>query len=92
MSLTPPWSPEYAAENSSQPLVNVCISFGILETFFIIAFVFSWHYNRRNSNSSKTFYLLILFGYVFCFGGVVVGIRMDSPATVHGKTPLIMRL
>jgi hypothetical protein len=79
MSLTP----KHVAPNSSQPLVNVCISFGILETFFIISFIFSWHYNRRNSNSSKTFYLLILFGYVFCFGGVVVGIRKDGSSAIQ---------
>ncbi|KAH7125754.1 hypothetical protein B0J11DRAFT_419656, partial [Dendryphion nanum] len=73
-------TPEYAAENSSQPLLNVCISFGILETFFIISFIFSWHYNRRNSNNSKTFYLLILLGYIFCFAGVVSGILMITIA------------
>lgn len=67
---------ENASENASQPLVNVCIAFAILETFFIIAFMLSWHFNRdNNNNNTKGVYALILVGYIFCFGGVVLGIR-----------------
>lgn len=65
-------------ENSSQPLLNVCISFAILETFFIIAFVFSWYFH--NGNNNKSVFYLVLLGYLFCFAGVVIGIRRSNIA------------
>jgi uncharacterized membrane protein YedE/YeeE len=59
----------------AQLLIDVCIAFAVLETFFIAAFILSWHFNRdNNSNNTKGLYALILTGYIFCFGGVVIGI------------------
>lgn len=75
MGANPPWSPDYAAENSSQPLLNVCISFAILETFIIIAFIFSWYFDNSPKSNLKPVLYMILVGYVFCFAGVVLGIR-----------------
>jgi hypothetical protein len=67
------------ARNAAQLLVDVCIAFAILETLFIISFILSWHINKdSNSNNTKGVYALILAGYVFCFGGVVIGIRECS--------------
>ena len=47
----------------------------ILETFFIIAFIFSWYFNNNNSNNTRAVLLFIFAGYIFCFTGVVLGIR-----------------
>lgn len=75
MNTTSPWDLETTAGQASQPLLNVCIVFGILETLFVVAFVFSWHYNKSNNgNNTKGVYILILLGYLFCFGGVVMGV------------------
>lgn len=60
---------------------NICISFAVLETFFVMAFVFSWHFNGNNGNNSKTVFFLILVGYLFCSGGVVTAIRMSDAFT-----------
>jgi len=73
MSMSPPLGHE---DTAGQSLLNVCIAFAVLETFFVIAFVFSWHYNKtNNSNNTKGVYILIMLGYIFCFGGVIIGIR-----------------
>lgn len=70
--------------NPAQLLVDVCITFAVLETAFIIAFILSWHLNRdNNSNNTKEVYGLILAGYLLCFGGVVIGIR-TSVASLNG--------
>src|SRR4051812_26718413 len=61
---------------SGQPLVNVCITFAILETFFIVAFIISWYFNNNRSNNTKLTLYLILAGYIFSFGGVILGTRM----------------
>ncbi|KAF1967602.1 hypothetical protein BU23DRAFT_573078 [Bimuria novae-zelandiae CBS 107.79] len=75
MNNTSTWNLDDTAGRASQPLLNICIIFAILETLFVIAFVFSWHYNRgNNSNNTKGVYVLILLGYLFCFGGVIMGI------------------
>ncbi|KAF2018075.1 hypothetical protein BU24DRAFT_461049 [Aaosphaeria arxii CBS 175.79] len=86
---------------SSQPLLNVCISFAILETFFVIAFIFSWHFNGKANRSSRVTYILILIGYLFCFGGIIVGILKItiggagyhsstlSPSTIQAMLKLI---
>ncbi|KAF2732414.1 hypothetical protein EJ04DRAFT_554059 [Polyplosphaeria fusca] len=68
------WELDIAAENCSQPLLNVCISFAILETFFIIAFIFSWYFNNNNSNNTRAVLRLILAAYIFCFTGIILGI------------------
>lgn len=79
MSTSSTWDVHDAVGQASQPLLNICIIFAILETFFVIAFVFSWHYNKgNNSNNTKGVYILILLGYMFCFGGVIMGIRKPS--------------
>lgn len=76
MTTTSPWELDGTAGHASQPLLNVCITFAILETLFVIAFIFSWHYNQgNNSSNTKGVYFLILIGYAFCFGGVIVGVR-----------------
>lgn len=76
MSTTSKWELDNTAGQAGQPLLNVCIVFAILETLFVIAFVFSWHYNKgNNNNNTKRVYILILLGYLFCFGGVIMGIR-----------------
>ncbi|KAF2872721.1 hypothetical protein BDV95DRAFT_395790 [Massariosphaeria phaeospora] len=82
------WTPENAMENASGPLLNICIIFACLETFFIIAFMFSWHYNNSNSNNTKAVYIFVLIGYLFCFGGVVMGILKITigGAGVHAKS------
>jgi hypothetical protein len=78
---------EIDARNAAQLLVNVCIAFAILETFFIIVFILSWHTNKdNNSNNTKGVYALILAGYVFCFGGVVIGIRESVCSQQWGWT------
>lgn len=69
------WNHADSTQNASQPLVDTCIAFAILETVFIIAFVFSWHFNKDGNNNPRGMYALVLFGYIFCFGGVVVGVR-----------------
>jgi hypothetical protein len=76
--------PEASAGDAAQLLINVCIAFAVLETFFIIAFVLSWHLNRVNNNNTKGVYALILVGYLFCFLGVIMGIRM-SAASIFGS-------
>ncbi|KAF2266750.1 hypothetical protein CC78DRAFT_458854 [Lojkania enalia] len=68
------WTPDHVAVNSSQALLNVCISFAILETFFIIAFIFSWYFNSNISHNTKVVFCLILVGYILCFAGVVIGL------------------
>ncbi|KAF2690696.1 hypothetical protein K458DRAFT_382273 [Lentithecium fluviatile CBS 122367] len=69
------WTQEPSAGDVAQLLVNVCIAFAILETFFIFSFILSWHFNKdNNTNNTKGVYALILAGYVFCFGGVVIGV------------------
>lgn len=79
MSTTSTWDIDDSPGRASQPLLNICITFAILETLFVIAFVFSWHYNKgNNSVNTKGVYILILLGYVFCFGGVIVGICESS--------------
>ena len=79
MSTSSSWNIHDDAGQASQPLLNVCIIFAILETFFVIAFVFSWHYNKgNNGNNTRGVYILILLGYVFCFGGVIMGICKSS--------------
>lgn len=84
MNTTSAWDLETTAGRASQPLLNVCIVFAILETLFVIAFVFSWHYNKsNNSNNTKGVYILILLGYLFCFGGVIMGICKYSMKTRH---------
>ncbi|KAF9738705.1 hypothetical protein PMIN03_005809 [Paraphaeosphaeria minitans] len=75
MNTTSSWYLDTTASQASQPLLNVCIIFAILETLFVIAFLFSWHYNKsKNSNNTKGVYVLILLGYLFCLGGVIMGI------------------
>ncbi|KAF2794710.1 hypothetical protein K505DRAFT_360851 [Melanomma pulvis-pyrius CBS 109.77] len=76
MSPPSPWTSNYAAENSSHELSNICISFAVLETLFVMAFVFSWHFNGNNGNNSKTVFFLILVGYLFCSSGVVTAVLM----------------
>ncbi|KAF2662179.1 hypothetical protein K491DRAFT_773309 [Lophiostoma macrostomum CBS 122681] len=68
------WTTEFVSGHSSQPLMNVCISFAVVETFFVIAFVFSWYYNKDISNNNKHAFFLVLLGYMFSLGGVAVGI------------------
>jgi hypothetical protein len=82
---TPP--PEAGAGDAAQLLINVCIAFAVLETFFIIAFVLSWHLNRvNNNNNTRGVYALILVGYLFCFLGVIMGIRTSATATIGSDT------
>ncbi|KAF1955651.1 hypothetical protein CC80DRAFT_549343 [Byssothecium circinans] len=75
MSTTLLQTPQHTARNSNQPLVDVCVSFAVLETLFVVAFILSWHFNKgNNSSNTRGVYALILIGYVFCFGGAVMGI------------------
>lgn len=75
MSTTSAWGIDDTTRQASQPQLNICIIFAILETLFVIAFIFSWHFNKgNNSNNTKGVYILILLGYLFCFGGVIIGI------------------
>ncbi|KAF2466939.1 uncharacterized protein BDR25DRAFT_292634 [Lindgomyces ingoldianus] len=74
MSSTSSLTPELAAANASQPLLNVCISFAILETFFIIAFLFSWYFNSHNTNSNNAVLYLIMAAYIFCIAGTMTGV------------------
>ncbi|KAF2183416.1 hypothetical protein K469DRAFT_583387 [Zopfia rhizophila CBS 207.26] len=78
---------EHLAENSSQPLLNVVISFAILDTFFLIAFIFSWSFNQ-STTKHKTVFSLVLVGYIFCMAGVVLGILKITigGAGYHAKT------
>jgi len=70
------------AEDPARLLINVCIAFAFVETFFVIAFILSWHFNRdNNTNNTKGVYALILAGYIFCFAGVVIGIRKSVAPT-----------
>ncbi|KAF2745692.1 hypothetical protein M011DRAFT_131934 [Sporormia fimetaria CBS 119925] len=69
-----PWSPEYASEYSGSSLLNVCISLAVIETFFIIAFMISWCLNRDTNDNLKPVFYFVLLGYIFSFGGVVIGI------------------
>jgi hypothetical protein len=67
--------PEDGGANTARLLINVCIAFAVVETLFVIAFILSWHFNRENNSSNtKGVYALILAGYIFCFGGVIIGI------------------
>lgn len=72
--------------NASRPLLDTCIAFAVLETAFVIAFIVSWHFNRgNNSNNTKGVYGLMLIGYVFCFGGPVIGIRKYDFDMIRSK-------
>jgi hypothetical protein len=87
MSKPASWTPDYAKENSSAPLLNVCISFAIIETFFIIALIASWHLNNHTKYNWKPALYLILIGYACCIGGVAIGIckwTIFSSITVLG--------
>jgi hypothetical protein len=66
-------------------LFDVVTIFALLEAAFIIAFAFSWHYNKSNSgNNSKGVYIRILIlGYVFCFGGVITGVCECSVQSIR---------
>ncbi|CAI6338743.1 unnamed protein product [Periconia digitata] len=102
MTLTFLHTSKDAARNASQPLIDVCVSLAVLETLFVVAFMLSWHINRgSNSHNTKGVYALMLVGYVFCFGGAVIGIlkvvlggagqhaKELSPATVRTMLQLI---
>ncbi|PVI06860.1 hypothetical protein DM02DRAFT_581367 [Periconia macrospinosa] len=95
-------TPHDATKNARQPLIDVCVSLAVLETLFVVAFMLSWHFNRgNNNNNTRSIYALMLAGYVFCFGGAVIGIlkvvlggagqhaRELPPATVRTMLQLI---
>ncbi|ORY09156.1 hypothetical protein BCR34DRAFT_568876 [Clohesyomyces aquaticus] len=65
---------ELVAANASQPLLNVCISFAILETFFIVAFLFSWYFNKGCTNTSHAVLYFVVLGYIFCIAGTITGV------------------
>ncbi|KAF2636015.1 hypothetical protein P280DRAFT_510795 [Massarina eburnea CBS 473.64] len=61
--------------SANQPLVDVCVSFAVLETLFVAAFILSWYFNKgNNSSNTRGVCGLIMMGYIFCFGGAVIGI------------------
>ncbi|KAF2272731.1 uncharacterized protein EI97DRAFT_346459, partial [Westerdykella ornata] len=66
----------------------VCIAFAIAETFFIIAFLFSWYYNSATNINFRPVSYCVLIGYIFCFGGVVLGILQITMggAGYHAET------
>lgn len=76
MSASTAWDHDEFAGQAARPLLVVCVVFAVLETLFVIAFMFSWHYNKgNNSNNTKGVYILMLLGYIFCFAGVIIGLR-----------------
>ena len=79
-------TPDDAARNASQPLIDVCVSLAVLETVFVVAFILSWHFNRGNNNyNTKGVYALMLVGYIFCFGGAVIGICTNAEPDVEWR-------
>lgn len=66
---TQQYSPAYLAEDKSREFLNVVVAFAILETVFMILFFTS---RAMNKTSNGWDVYLMIPGYIFCFGHIVV--------------------
>jgi len=71
--------PEYAAENNSAPLFETCISFLVLETFFICLLWIAWYMTRENKTNISV-NVLMTTGYISCVGKITLGICAPTPS------------
>ncbi len=69
MDSTQQYSPAYLAEDKSREFLNVVVAFAILETVFMILFFTSCAMNKTSNGWDV--YLMIP-GYIYCFGHIVV--------------------
>ncbi|KAF2183129.1 hypothetical protein K469DRAFT_499974, partial [Zopfia rhizophila CBS 207.26] len=67
--------PSYLAENNSKPLLDVCITFIVIETVFI-SLLFISRYLNHDQKSGMGMLSFMTIGYLVCMGKVTIGILM----------------
>ena len=70
------YSSEYLAENNSQQLIDVIIAFGILETIFLICFIYARAISKTLNGAD---FWLIPAAYLGCLSHVITIARSSMP-------------
>ena len=75
MGSTQQYPSDYLAADRSRELLNVAVTFAVLETVFVVLYLMSRVMNKTANGWDV--YLMIP-GYIFCFGCIIVAIRMSQ--------------